>query len=117
MCLIYASCPGIYVIIAAEVIQAFGPLHYQANFGLLFTQNVAYCVVIIVITKVSIESLFTSYILNIIQGLFSFLGYSGMFLIAGAFGVFGQMAVLGGICKENKLNDEYLQKKNIQKQY
>ena len=70
MCLIYATCPGIYVIIAAEVIQAFGPLHYQANFGLLFTQNVAYCVVIIVITKVGtkvIESLVTNYFLIIFR--------------------------------------------------
>ena len=54
MCILYATCPGIYVIIAAEVSQAFGPLHYQANFGLLFTQNVAYSVVIIVITKVGV---------------------------------------------------------------
>ena len=52
MCLLYATCPGIYAIIAAEVCQAFGPLHYQANFGLLYTQYVAYSVVIIVITKV-----------------------------------------------------------------
>merc|ERR1712179_694653 len=101
MCLLYATCPGIYVIIAAEVIQAFGPLHYQANFGLLFTQNVAYCAVIIVITK----------------GLFSFLGYSGMFLTAGAFGVLGLMAVLGRWCGGDKMNDDYLQKQNIQKLY
>ena len=52
MCLLYATCPGIYAIIAAEVSQAFGHLHYQANFGLLYTQYVAYSVVIIVITKV-----------------------------------------------------------------
>merc|ERR1712142_831956 len=79
MCLLSATCPGIYAIIAAEVNQAFGPVHYQANFGLLFTQNLAYSVVIIIITKV----------------LFSSLGYSGMFLIAGAFGGFGLLAVLG----------------------
>merc|ERR1719317_1778412 len=79
MCLLYATCPGIYAIIAAEVCQAFGPLHYQANFGLLYTQYVAYSVVIIIITK----------------GMFSFLGYSGMFLIAGGFGVCGLLAVLG----------------------
>ena len=54
MCLLSATCPGIYAIIAAEINQAFGPLHYQANFGLLFTQNLAYSVVIIIITKVSI---------------------------------------------------------------
>ena len=55
MCLLYATCPGIYAIIAAEVCQAFGPLHYQANFGLLYTQYVAYSVVIIVITKVGFD--------------------------------------------------------------
>ena len=32
ICLLYATCPGIYAIIAAEVNQAFGPVHYQANF-------------------------------------------------------------------------------------
>jgi len=78
MCLLYATCPGIYAIIAAEVSQAFGPLHYQANFGLLYTQYVAYSVVIIIIS----------------QHLFSILGYKGMFFIAAVFGVIGLLVVL-----------------------
>ena len=52
MCVLYSTCPGIYAIIAAEVSQAFGPIHYQANFGLLYTQYVAYSFVIIIMTKV-----------------------------------------------------------------
>jgi len=79
MCLLYSTCPGIYAIIAAEVSQAFGPLHYQANFGLLFTQNIAYSLVIIIITK----------------GMFTTLGYSGMFFVAGGFGMLGLLAVIG----------------------
>ena len=56
MCLLSAACPGIYAIVAAEVSQAFGPLHFQANFGLLFTTNLASVVVIIIITQVSAEA-------------------------------------------------------------
>ena len=40
------------------------------------------------------------------QGMFSFLGYSGMFLIAGGFGVLGLLAVMGRWCGGDKLNDE-----------
>jgi len=79
MCVLYSTCPGIYAIIAAEVSQAFGPLHYQANFGLLYTQYIAYSFVIIIMTKV----------------MFPFLGYSGMFFVAGGFCVLGLLVVIG----------------------
>ena len=52
MSVLYASFPGIYAIVAAGVNDAFGPVHYQSNFGLLFTQSLAYCVVIMTLTKV-----------------------------------------------------------------
>ena len=52
MCILYATFPGIYAIVAAGVNDAFGPAHYQANFGLLFTQSLAYCAVIMALTKV-----------------------------------------------------------------
>ena len=52
MCLLYATFPGIYAIVAAGVNDAFGPVHYQSNFGLLFTQALAYCFVIMGLTKV-----------------------------------------------------------------
>jgi len=77
MCLLYSTCPGIYAIIAAEVSRAFGPKHYQANFGLLYTQYLAYSVIIIIMSKV----------------LFNFLGFTGMFLVAGVFGGLGLLAV------------------------
>ena len=53
MSILYATFPGIYSIVAAVVNDAFGPVHYQANLGLLFTKWLAYCVVIISLTKVS----------------------------------------------------------------
>ena len=46
MVLLYGTFPGIYSIVAAAVADAFGPVHYKANFGLLFTQAVAYSGVI-----------------------------------------------------------------------
>ena len=52
MCLLYSTFPGIYAVVAAAVNDAFGPRYYQANFGLLFTTAVAYCLVIICLTKV-----------------------------------------------------------------
>ena len=53
MVLLYGSFPGIYAIVAAAVADAFGPVHYKANFGLLFTQAVAYSGVILCVTQVS----------------------------------------------------------------
>ena len=47
MCVLYAVCPGIYVIIAAEISGAFGTEHYQANFGLYYTHYILYIVLII----------------------------------------------------------------------
>jgi len=79
MVLLYGTFPGIYAIVAAGVNEAFGPLHYKANFGLLFTQSVAYCIIMLIMTKISV-----------IQAA---LGYTGMFLIAGGVGIFGILAV------------------------
>ena len=75
MVLLYAIFPGIYAIVAAAVNDAFGPLHYKANFGLLFTQAVAYSGTIIVMTKIPVFQ--------------AYLGYTGMFLVAGGFGIVG----------------------------
>eukprot|EP00092_Neocalanus_flemingeri_P009248 GFUD01009954.1.p1 GENE.GFUD01009954.1~~GFUD01009954.1.p1 ORF type:complete len:499 (-),score=139.66 GFUD01009954.1:99-1595(-) len=78
MCVLFSTCPGIYAIIAAEVSQAFGPLHYQANFGLLYTQYIAYSVLIIFIRMVMFPSL----------------GYDSMFVVAGGFCVLGLLVVV-----------------------
>ena len=45
--------PGIYTIVTAGVVDAFGPEHYQANFGLLFSQSIVYCATVITLTKFS----------------------------------------------------------------
>jgi len=79
MSVLYAAFPGIYSIVAGGVNDAFGPAHYQANFGLLFSQSLAYCAVIMVLTKVSV--------------IHALLGYTGMFLVAGVFGLLGLSAV------------------------
>ena len=52
MVLLYGAFPGIYAIVAAAVADAFGHLHYKANFGLLFTQAVAYSAALLVATQV-----------------------------------------------------------------
>ena len=46
MSILYSSFPGIYVIIAAEILCAFGPDHYQANFGLYFTHYILYTLIL-----------------------------------------------------------------------
>jgi len=79
MCLIYSVFPGIYTIVAAVVSEAFGPEHYQANFGLLFSQAVAYYLTIVILTKVSI--------------IYSTLGYPGIFLVGGFCGALGLLVV------------------------
>jgi len=79
MSVLYATFPGIYAIVAAGVNDAFGPVYYQSNFGLLFTQSLANCFVIMTLTKVSV--------------IYSLLGYTGMFLVAGGFGLLGLIAV------------------------
>ena len=75
MIILYSTFPGIYAIVAAGVNEAFGPVHYKANFGLLFTQSLAYCAVILTMTKVPVFH--------------QYLGYMGMFFVAGGFGVIG----------------------------
>jgi len=79
MSVLYATFPGVFAIVAAGVNDAFGPVHYQANFGLLWTQSLAYCFVIMSLTKISV--------------IHSLLGYTGMFLVAGGFGVLGLIAM------------------------
>eukprot|EP00092_Neocalanus_flemingeri_P012275 GFUD01013231.1.p1 GENE.GFUD01013231.1~~GFUD01013231.1.p1 ORF type:complete len:473 (+),score=82.72 GFUD01013231.1:152-1570(+) len=79
MCLLYSVFPGIFAIVAAGVADAFGPDHYQSNFGLLFSQSIAYCATVIILTKVPV--------------IHAVLGYNGMFLVAGGCGVLGLVVV------------------------
>lgn len=55
MVILYGTFPGIYAVVAAAVADAFGPVHYKANFGLLFTQAVVYSAAILTATQVYIS--------------------------------------------------------------
>merc|ERR1712241_1656618 len=79
MSLLFMTSPGIYSIVAAAVNEAFGPDHYKANFGLLFTQAMAWSLVVLAMAKIQVFE--------------SFLGYTGMFLVAGGFGIIGLLVV------------------------
>ena len=87
MILLYGTFPGIYAIVAAAVADAFGSLHYKANFGLLFTQSLAYSAVILTVTQVPVFH--------------AGLGYTGVFLLAGACGVVG---ILTSCCLPRTFN-------------
>ena len=52
MVVLYGTFPGIYPVVAPAVAEAFGPVHYKANFGLLLTQSLAYSATILIITQV-----------------------------------------------------------------
>ena len=75
MIILYGTFPGIYAVVAPAVTDAFGQIHFKANFGLLFTQTFAFCVTVLIITQVTV--------------IYDVLGYNGMFLLAGVFGVVG----------------------------
>jgi len=74
LCILFTFCPGIYVIVAAEVNTAFGALYYQSNFGLMYTHYIIYTLVIIVLTKI--------------------FGPTGIFLTAAIFAIIGLAVVL-----------------------
>ena len=56
MIVLYGTFPGIYPVVAAAAAEAFGAVHYKANFGLLFTQSLAYSATILIITQVIVET-------------------------------------------------------------
>ena len=60
MSVLYATFPGIYAIMASGVSDAFGPGHYQANFGLMWTITVFYFAIIVPMTQVSVNLVFFS---------------------------------------------------------
>ena len=70
MIILYSVLPGTYAVIAASVGLAFGPTYYAPNLGLIFSATLAYFSIIMIVSQVDV--------------LFHLLGYSGMFLMAGA---------------------------------
>lgn len=71
----YSTFPGSYAIMAASMAAAFGPAHYRANFGLLFTLTVAYYIVFLICSQVPF--------------IFDCLGFVGMFIMSGGVGLLG----------------------------
>jgi len=71
----YSTFPGSYAIMAASMGEAFGPAHYRANFGLLFTLTVAYYIVFLICSQVPF--------------IFDSLGFVGMFVMSGGVGLLG----------------------------
>ena len=69
MAAIFSTFPGSFPIMAASIRDAFGPVHYRANFGLLFTITVAYYAVLLICSQV--------------PAIFDYLDFRGMFLLAG----------------------------------
>ena len=69
MAVMFSTFPGCFPIMAASIRDAFGPAHYRANFGLLFTITVAYYAVLLICSQV--------------PAVFDYLDFRGMFLLAG----------------------------------
>ena len=80
MIILYSVLPGTYAVIAASVGLAFGPLYYAPNLGLIFSATLAYFSIIIIVSQVDV--------------LFHLLGYSGMFLMAGAAAALGLLVTV-----------------------
>ena len=85
MILLYSVLPGTYAVIAAAVGRAFGPRYYAPNLGLVFSATLAYFSIIITVSQVGRQAspLMISPTSQV-DVLFHLLGYSGMFLMAGA---------------------------------
>jgi len=75
---LYFTFPGIYSIVAAAVRAGFGSDHYRANFGLLFSQTVANCGLLLLLTRLPALAA---------------LGYPALFLVAAGCGIIGSVAV------------------------
>ena len=69
MAVFFSTFPGSFPIMTASMREAYGPLHYRANLGLLFTITVAYYGVLLVCSQV--------------PAIFDYLDFRGMFLLAG----------------------------------
>lgn len=78
MAVLYSTFPGVFSLMAGGITDAFGPAHYQANFGLIFSITVAYFAVIVPMTQIDV--------------IYSGLGYIGFFSVGGVFGVVGIVA-------------------------
>ncbi|TRY67487.1 hypothetical protein TCAL_07649 [Tigriopus californicus] len=76
ICALYSMFPGMYATFAPSTRDTFGPQFFEANFGLIFTQNIVNSLMMIGAT----------------QGLFRIVGYNGMFFLTGGIGVIGMLA-------------------------
>ena len=69
MAAMFSTFPGSFPIMATSIRDAFGPVHYRANFGLLLSITVAYYAVLLICSQV--------------PAIFDYLDFRGMFLLAG----------------------------------
>ena len=78
-------------VIAASVGRAFGPDYFAPNFGLFFTSTAAYFIIIIIVSQVCcrLSYIITGIFTKQVKVMFDLIGYSGMFLMAGAIGACG----------------------------
>lgn len=76
ICALYSMFPGMYATFAPSTRDTFGPQFFEANFGLIFTQNIVNSLMMIGAT----------------QGLFRIIGYNGMFFLTGGIGIIGMFA-------------------------
>ena len=69
MAAIFSTFPGSFSIMVTSMREAFGPVHYRANFGLILSITVAYYAVLLVCSQV--------------PAIFDYLDFRGMFFLAG----------------------------------
>ena len=69
MAAMFSTFPGSFSIMVTSMREAFGPVHYRANFGLILSITVAYYAVILVCSQV--------------PAIFDYLDFRGMFFLAG----------------------------------
>ena len=90
LCLLCSTLPGVYVIVAAEILTAFGPGHFEAIFGLYYSHYLLYMVLSfsLKVRLVKFSTAFNFYFQT------ANIGYEGTFCVAGAIALIGLIVVL-----------------------
>ena len=80
-------------VVTPSIMTAFGPDFFAPNLGLLYTATLFYFGIIMIVSQVilNLKGLLTFYTIlsHQIPALFEAMGYSGMFVMAGVFGLLG----------------------------
>jgi len=86
---VYAAFPGMYSCFTPAVMLTFGPEHYYSNYGLLFTMNIGYSLLFLLVT----------------QTLFDVIGYTGLLFFVGTCSVISAAAIY--TFPEGKTSESY----------